>query len=312
MASTNNIKLLSNAWIYDSANSRHICHNWKLFTTFGLHKNQLSIEDLAGMMMPEDIGQVDLQCSNGNGSVENLYMKDVLYMPGAGVNLILQGQIPQKRLHPLSIIDNMIYIRNKSMFARLIENNLYIIDIVGSSRFAFSSINNETWKTWLAQLGHLWQQNVIKLAKDMATCIDLTKPFPLSICKPCSVGNLQAEAHWDRIEPELELFDFVHSDIMGPFIEGLYRALYFVTFLCDAANRFEVVLFTKKSGVFPAFKGYCLRHEKGDKRIWQLWSDGKGEYERHELTKFCNKHNMIWKPIDTGNLQINGIAKRLG
>ena len=122
-------------------------------------------------------------------------------MPEAGVNLISQEQIYRERFHQLSIIDDGICIGNKGMFARLIENNLYIMDIAGPSGFAFPSINEDTLKTWHARLGHLGRQNIIRLAKGMANGIDLTKPLPHSACEPCSIGNLQAEAHRDQIEP---------------------------------------------------------------------------------------------------------------
>ncbi len=175
-------------------------------------------------------------------------------MPEAGVNLISQEQIHRESLHQLSIVDDGICVGNKGMFARLIENNLYIMDIAGPSDFAFPSINEDTLKTWHARLGHLGRQNIIRLPKGMANGIDLTKPLPYSACVPCSIGNIQAEAHRDKIKPGLEPLDLMHSDVTGHFIERLYRATHFVTFLCDATKRSEVLLLTKKSGVLPAFK----------------------------------------------------------
>lgn len=239
-----------------------------------LSKTSHQSKVLAGTIIPQGIGQVDLRCSNGDGGSEILCLKDVLYMPEAGVNLILEGQIHREHLYPLKIIDNGICIGNKDMFARLVENNLYIMDIAGPSGFAFPSINEETLETWHSRLGHLGRQNIIKLVKGMANGIDITKLLPHSACKPCSIGNLQAEPHQDRIEPGLEPFDLLHNDVTGPFIEGLYKATYFVTFLCDATKRSEDILLTKKSGVLPAFKGYCLHYEKRDKRVRQLRSDG--------------------------------------
>ena len=81
------------------------------------------------------------------------------------------------------------------MFARLVENNLYIMDIAGLSGFVFPSINEKTLKTWYSRLGYLGRQNIIKLAKGMANGIDHTKSLPHSAYKPCSIGNLQAEPH---------------------------------------------------------------------------------------------------------------------
>ena len=56
-------------------------------------QNQSPIQGLAGTMIPQDISQVDLRCSNEDGGFEILCLKDVLYMPETGVNLIPQGQI---------------------------------------------------------------------------------------------------------------------------------------------------------------------------------------------------------------------------
>ena len=93
MAIRNSINLFSDTWIWDSANSRHICHNRKFFTSLGPLQNQSRIQGLAGTIIPQGIGQIDLRCSNGTGGFETLHLKDVLYMPEAGVNLISQGQI---------------------------------------------------------------------------------------------------------------------------------------------------------------------------------------------------------------------------
>ena len=110
----------------------------------------------------------------------------------------------------------------------------------------------------------------------------------------------------------MEPLDLVHNDVTGPFIESLYRATYFVTFLYDATKRSKVILLTKKSKILPAFIKYCLHHEKKDKRVRQLRSDGEKEYDSHEFTKFRNEHGIVWKPIVPRNPQINGAAQYLG
>ena len=91
--------------------------------------------------------------------------------------------------------------------------------VARSFRFAFSSINDEILKAWHIRLGHLGWQNVIKLAKDMITDIDLIKPpFP-SVYKLCSICNLQTKAYQNQIKPVLEPLDLVHSNVTSFFIE---------------------------------------------------------------------------------------------
>ncbi len=163
MALGNTVNLPTDAWIWDSSNSRHICHNRMFFTTFSPLQNQSPIQGLAGTIIPQGIGQVDLRCSNGTGGFKILQLKNVIYLPEAVVNLISQGQIHLEGLHRLSIIDNEICIGNKGMFAQLIENNHYIMDIAGPSGFAFPSINEDTLETWNARLEHLGLLNIIRL-----------------------------------------------------------------------------------------------------------------------------------------------------
>lgn len=179
------------------------------------------------------------------------------------VNLISQEQIYHKRLHQLSISYDEICIDSKGIFTQLIKNNLYIMDIAGLFVFDFPSINKDTIKTWHAQLVHLEWQNIIWLTKRIANSIDLIKSLPYSACKLCSIENFQAEPYCDKIKPGLKPLDLVHSDVTSPFIEGLYGATQFVTFLYDVIKRFEVVRLIKKNGVLPTFKGCYLHHKKG-------------------------------------------------
>lgn len=101
----------------------------------------------------------------------------------------------------------------------------------------------------------------------MANNIDLTKSLPHSACEPCSIDNFQAKLYYNKIEPGLKLPNLINDDVTGLFIEGLYKAIHFVTFLYNATKRSEVVLFIRKNEVLPAFKRYCLYHKKRDKHV---------------------------------------------
>lgn len=88
------------------------------------------------------------------------FLINILYILEAIVNLILQEQIHQKSLYLLSIIINVVFINNKSIFAQLIENNHYIMDNIGYSGFVFLSINKNTLKSWHWRLGYREYQNI--------------------------------------------------------------------------------------------------------------------------------------------------------
>ncbi len=89
-SSSNSMKL-SSVWIWDSANSRHTCHDRSAFSTFQALTNQPPIKDLGGSMSAEREGDVHLTCKSIDGKLQVLILNKVRYMPRADVNLISQG-----------------------------------------------------------------------------------------------------------------------------------------------------------------------------------------------------------------------------
>ena len=216
-------------------------------------------------MSAEEEGEVHLICRTLDGTPQILVLNKVQYMPKAGVKLISQGQIHREGMHKLEIASQGIRV-GADMFARLVDNNLYLMDTFSPEPLAMAAINKDILCIWHLRLGHLGHQNIIRLAH-MSKGIDLSKTPPEDVCISCTEANMQVEPHRDMIQPGQDPLDMVHSDISGPHTTGIYVAKYYVTFLCNATKRSEVIVLKEKSGVLPAFKGYCLRNEKGDKRV---------------------------------------------
>ena len=63
------------------------------------------------------------------------------------------------------------------MFARLIDNNLYLIDIPLPGQLALAAINKDTLRIWHSYLGPLGHQNIIRLA-NISQGIDLSQLPP--------------------------------------------------------------------------------------------------------------------------------------
>ncbi len=63
------------------------------------------------------------------------------------------------------------------MFARLVDNNLYLMDILLPGQLALAAINKDTLKILHSCLGHLGYQNIIRLA-NISQGIDLSQPPP--------------------------------------------------------------------------------------------------------------------------------------
>lgn len=202
----------------------------------------------------------------------------------AGINLILQRQIYWEGLHKLEIVSQRMRVED-GLFASLVDNNLYLIDIFSPKPLAMTAINKNTLWIWDCCPGYLGYQNIIRVAV-IFEFINLSKPLSENVCILYTEANILVKPHKDLIQPGLESFDLVYRDVSGPHITELYEAKYYVTFLCNAIKRFEAILLKQKSEVLLAFKDYYLRNEKGDKRIWRLCIDGSGEYDFKEFAEF--------------------------
>ena len=87
------------------------------------------------------------------------------------------------------------------------------------------------------------------------------------------------------IQPGWETINLVHSNLLGPYIMGLYRAKYYIIYLYNTTKQSETSLLKEKSGVPPAFKRSCLTNEKRDKRVQCLRMNGSGKYDSNEFTE---------------------------
>ena len=96
-------------------------------------------------MSAEGEGDIHLTCKSFNGKLQVLILNKVQYMPGAGVNLISQGQIHREGLHWLEITSQGIRICD-NMFAWLVDNNFYLINILSPGQLVLALINEDTLK----------------------------------------------------------------------------------------------------------------------------------------------------------------------
>ena len=94
--------------------------------------------------------------------------------------------------------------------------------------------------------------------------------------------------------------DLIHSDI-GQINENKDRFKYFITFLNDYTKVLEVEILRAKSEVFPVFRRYLIRNERGDFRCNRLRTNWGGEYSNHKFDRFRAESGIIWEPTAPAN-----------
>ena len=97
---------------------------------------------------------------------------------------------------------------------------------------------------------------------------------------------MRVKPYIDMIQPGLQPLDQVHSNVSRPHTIGLNGVRYYITFLSDATKRSEAIFLKGKSEVLPAFQGYCLRNEMGNKRVRRPRTDGGSEYNYKGFAQF--------------------------
>ena len=174
------------------------------------------------------------------------------------------------------------------------------------------SVNPDTLRMWHERLGHLGNQNVIKLAHSVGN--DLSKPPPSDPCLPCGRGAGKTEPHKDHIAPGRHQADLIHGDLMGPFpVRGYNGATYVAAWLDDKTKQSHVdtLLSKEGSGVLASFKSFLGRIEHGMNRCTRIRIDNGTEYLNEGFMDYTAERGIRLEPTTAGNPQMNGSAERL-
>ncbi len=232
------------------------------YHTFG--KNQKTIRDLTGSVIPIRIGTVELVYDTLTGP-QPLTPYNVLHTPGSSADLISHGQMHRED-YTLTIVLGGIEIGANRVIAKFISSNLYLIITLPRSTLSFSAfiaLNPHTVDMWHLCLSHLEKQNDVKLVR-MSEGIDLCQPQPSDAWIPCSRGILQVRSHIDLSLPGQGRLDLVHSDVIRPFLPTSNETRYVVIFLDDDTKESEDDIVQRKSEIFQAFQRYLARKKRGD------------------------------------------------
>ena len=165
------------------------------------------------------------------------------------------------------------------MLAKLIENNLYILDTISFLHFlsSLATIKLKMLKLWHFQLGHLGKQKIFCLI-NISNGIDSSKPSPIEAYFPCSKAKIYIQPYQNKIELGQFSIDLIKSKISSPYHESYSRAKYYITFFDDYDKTSEVVLFSSKDGVLLTFDLFQKCNQVKKACICRLCIDEGGEY----------------------------------
>ena len=119
----------SNRWALDCACSQHSTPNRDAFVEYrhlnSSHDDIRPIKGIEGSLTPVGIGMVRISTLT-DGEKKDMFLTDVLHVPGLPLNLISQGQLMRNNV-PFKLVPNGIELGTRGITAWLQDNNLYCL-----------------------------------------------------------------------------------------------------------------------------------------------------------------------------------------
>lgn len=303
-------------WIVDSGATDHMINSDRYFSCVSdlEDKIKISVAKTNHYLLASKIGKIDVKLHNSIISYAEI--KDVLYVENLRNNLLSVQRLEKQNLKVTFEKNEVCIHKNDLLLAKGKRiNNLYTINFNLMTKNANVCSQSENLNTWHCRLGHLGNENLLKLSK-LVDGININKnDCNLNkICSVCAQSNIKrlpfAKVSRKVTKKPLEL---VHSDVCGPISPCTYdEKRYFLTFLDDFTHFSVVYLIKNKYEVLECFKKYeAFVTNKFDHRIGTIRCDNAKEYSSFEFKSFCKTKGTQIRYTVPYNPEQNGAAERL-
>lgn len=308
----------STTWVLDSGASRHICSNRALFQS--LEPTNITLEWGKASEIPvKEKGEIRVKF-NSTSLITTI--KDCLYAPELGVNLLSLGLLTDKGFSvEFKGKDCLIKIGKDLLFKGNKSSNVFVLDttpilpVKQSNAKAYSTTTTTSAKIWHDRLGHAGKNSLAKLPENsLGVSIKPKDNLPtLYDCEVCvQAKGTQSISRQPSTKAE-DLLEVVFSDICGPISPTtLSKYRYFSTFLDSYSKWVEVVLLRTRDEVLNAFKVWLKREEnQSRKKLKRFHSDNALEYLSAEFKEFTKELGIIHTNSAPRTPEQNGSAERI-
>lgn len=322
MLSTSQQLSLKHSAILDTGCTNHVFWDKEKFTDIRYFTDEDATHTIIGIGGSElkaiGIGRVKLAVTV-NGKAGTLYLKDVLYCPELGANLVGVRQLLDRNATiTLSKCKKVIY-NGETQLCELDSVAGLLLISQWTDKIALQAYSHSTDPVkalWHDRLGHP-NERTLRNLEQMSTTFNQSKiEMTQCICETCARCTMRDASHRETLAKGAKNpYEVIFSDVEGPINipNSHLGARYFVTFLCAFSKESEVYLIKYKSQVAA-----CLAHYKATKespytgrRIRRVHSDGGGEYLGQEFQKELKEDHIQFTYSIRASQQQNGAAERL-
>ena len=333
----------SKVWVGDSGATKHMTYQSNWFKNMRPMNGNVIIGD--GKRVPvRGIGEIIIK----DKMTQRLCtLHDVLYVPDLECNLFSVGKCQQQGhtiIFPGSASGHM-FVKAKDG-ARVCtgerRNGLFFMSFEvykKSGRFLTNQNADQTdganetallmkgaaasTEIWHMRLGHVTGRKL----RTMKTMININGGKMDGPCFGCARGKMtRRRRKKKRTRCATRCLERIHSDVIGPFPEGVHGYKYVLTFV-DEASRYGRVFFMKKKSEalqhFKRYRAWAENHAQEQlksmemsksmrKMLLQFKTDGGGEFCGREFENYLADNGIEHRVTNADEPRQNGLSERYG
>ena len=309
-------------WVMDSGSTRHLTYDKSLLRN--IRPTQATVKFGNGAVSTAELcGDLSMYVPGDTG-INTLVLKDVLFVPGLGVNLMSVKQAEEKGCE-VTFYGGRCTIRRDGrvlMWAPR-SGDLYALHATYPSNeevtlALFAGSTPAKASLWHRRFGHLSYGNMTRMLREQMV-VGVDTPVAdfvaaqTSLCEPCVLGKQQRHSYPSSASKTTQPLELLHMDVCGPMpVMSLGGSKYNVVFLDDYTSLSVTRTVATKSQVKEVVQEVIAMLEtQSGLRVKAVRSDNGSEYINSTLDEYFKSKGIVHQLSAPYSPEQNGKAERL-
>ena len=305
-------------WVADSGATQSISSERHAFVNFiPLEAETWAINGIGNnTIYARGIGDVPVT-SKVNGVTKQFIIKNVLYAPDAGVNLLSIASVTSHGFHVHFRDEDAEIEKDGTIFitGKRFGQSLYLLDvstqtIQDAAKAAMS--NGATFEIWHERLAHVNYKTMKRMMLlNAVTGLNVIGKPDAETCEPCILGKMhRAPFPTGRTKAD-ELGGIIHSDLVEMNIPTPSGKRYYAIFKDDLTGFKDIYIMKHKSELPDCFKTFQRKMLAATGRKPKiLRTDGGGEFISNDFEQYLESDGITHQTSASHTPQQNGVAER--
>lgn len=317
----NTTKEKVDSWFVDSGATSHMAQTKDFFRNLDLsRRGHVRLADDEKLADVKGIGSGVIKCAPGGEKITELIMRDVLYVPSFGSNLLSVKKLAKEGYKLIFEDDDCHIMKNGELLATAkLSPELYEVKTAErvcavSGTIKARHCSDDCQHVWHRRFGHRDPIAIKDLAvKGLATGIKIKDCGRRETCECCVKGKMARTPFPNESKNITQAaLDLIHTDVCGPMqtvTPGQKR--YVLTIIDDFSRYTKIHLMSHKNEAAAFVKEYIeMAKTQFGKKPKIIRSDRGREYVNENLQMYLKNQGIRVQYTTAYSPQQNGVAER--